>query len=81
MTQNEMQRLLIRIIDEFQWIVWYQEFLRIAVEQLDNPDNRTVDRVELLLSSYLEQSEPHFNNLTMYIRQRDEVQESYLISE
>lgn len=81
MTQNEMQRLLIRIIDEFQWIVWYQELLRIAVDQLDNPDNKTVDRIELLLSSYLEQSEPHFDNLAVYINQSNEVQDTHLITD
>lgn len=72
MTQDETSRLLIRIIDEFQWILWYQELLRIAVDQLDNRDDKTIDRIELLLSSYLDQTECYFDNIQYYISCRDE---------
>jgi hypothetical protein len=72
MTQDEMNCLLIRIIDEFQWIVWYQDFLRIAIEQVENPNSETLDRVELLLSTYLSTVEPHFEQIEWYIKRRDE---------
>jgi hypothetical protein len=73
MTQDETSRLLIRIIDEFQWILWYQELLRIAVDQLDNRDDKTIERIELLLSSYLDQTECYFDNIQYYIKRRNEL--------
>lgn len=81
MTQEETNSLLIRIIDEVHFIMWYQELLKIAVEQLSNPDDKTVDRVELLLSSYLDQTEPYFDALKMYFRRKDDLDANLLISD
>ena len=81
MTQDEMQRLLIRIIDEYQWIVYYQQLLEIAIDQFDNPSGETLDKIELLLSTYLSQVEPYFDNINWYIKSRDESQVNTLTGE
>lgn len=81
MIQDEMQRLLIRIIDEYQWIVYYQQLLEIAIDQFDNPSGETLDKIELLLSTYLSQVEPYFDNINWYIKSRDESQVNTLTGE
>lgn len=78
MTQDEYNRLFIRVLDEIADIKYYQSFLKIALEQLDNPTDFTVHRVELLLSTYLEQVEPYFDNLDYFSKQRDESRNNIL---
>lgn len=71
MTQDEMQRLLIRIVDEVECIFWYYELVQIALEQLKNPNEKTLDRVDLLLSSYSEYCDYHFDELKSYFKRID----------
>lgn len=73
MTHDDAQRLLIRIIDEVNWIMWYQDLLKIAVEQFENRDSETLDKVELLLHSYLDQTEVYFEELKVHIDRRNEI--------
>lgn len=78
MTHDECKRLLIRVFDEIEQIKWYQHYLDIALEQLNNPSVITADRVELLLSSYLEHVEPCFDNLDYFSSQREELRNNIL---
>jgi hypothetical protein len=81
MTQDEYKCLLVRVFDEINHIKWYQHYLNIALEQLDNPTDVTPDRVELLLSTYLQQIEPHFDNLDWFAEQRESSCDSLLTEE
>lgn len=63
MTQDEYKRLLLGVVDDVNFIAYYVDYLRIALEQLENPKEDTLDRVELLLSTFLERAECHFDEL------------------
>lgn len=73
MAQEELQSLLLNIIDEYEAIENYQEMLQIAIEQMDCSDCRTLNRVKLLLSSYLSNVEPHFEKIQHHIKRRDKL--------
>ncbi len=62
MTQDLMI-LLIRLQDELNRLFALLQVLEIALEQLDQPDGKTLSRVDLLISLYLPQAEYHFDEL------------------
>jgi hypothetical protein len=79
MTQDEMQRLLIRIVDEIECVIWYHELIQIALEQLRNPNDKTLHRIDLLLSSYSEYCDHHFDELRTCFRRMDGLNANLLI--
>lgn len=64
MSQNLMS-LAIGASDDLSRLLDLQELLRIALEQFDNPSEKTNQRVDLLLSTYLCQVEPWLDNLEL----------------
>jgi len=79
MTQDESKVLLVSLIDEINQIKEYQEYLKIAYDLIENPSAKTSDRIELLLSTYLQQVEAHFDNLDYLFKQREELYGNLLI--
>lgn len=69
------------MIDEINQIKDYQEYLKIARDLIDNPSGKTSDRIELLLSTYLQQVEPHFDNLDYLFKRREELHGTLLIED
>ena len=65
MTQDEYKRLLLGVVDDVNFIVYYLDYLKIALEQLESPNEKTLDRIELLISGFLEQAECHFEELNI----------------
>jgi NADPH-dependent 7-cyano-7-deazaguanine reductase QueF len=63
MTQDEYKRLLLGVVDDVNFISYYVDFLKIALEQCNSPNENTLDRIELLLSTFLERAECHFEQL------------------
>lgn len=63
MTQDEYKRLLLGVVDDVNFIAYYLDYLKIALEQLESPNEKTLDKVELLLSTFLERAECHFDEL------------------
>lgn len=59
MTKN-VSVLLVRVMDELNALFTLQQLLNIALEQMDNPSEETMDRVDLLISLYLPQAELRF---------------------
>lgn len=71
MTES-LRILLIQLQDELNRLFALLELLRIALEQFDQPDEKTMSRVDLLISLFLPQAEYHFDELksvTTQIRQ------------
>lgn len=60
---EDLRVLLIQLQDELNRLFVLQQLLKIALEQLSNPDDDTVDRLDLLISLYLPQAEHHFDEL------------------
>jgi hypothetical protein len=63
MTQDDSQRLLFQIIDHVNLISYYRGYLEIAVQLMNNPDDKTLDKTELLVSTFLQQVECHFDEI------------------
>jgi len=55
--------LTISALDEFEYIRTFQEVLEICLEQLDNPLDKTLDRVNLLITCYMAGIELHLDEL------------------
>jgi hypothetical protein len=53
MTQDELQCLIFRMMDDINTLSTSQHYLQIALEQLKNTGDKTNVRVELLVSTYL----------------------------
>jgi len=81
MTHDESKTLLVSLIDEINQIKEYQEYLKIAHDLIDNRSAKTSDRIELLLSTYLQQVEAHFDNLDSLFKQREELYGNLLIED
>lgn len=81
MTQDESKVLLVSLIDEINQIKEYQEYLKIAHDLTANPSSKTSNRIELLLSTYLQQVEAHFDNLDHLFKLREELHGTLLIEE
>ena len=79
MTHDESKVLLVSLIDEIHRIQEYQEYLKIARDLINNPSSKTSERIELLLSTYLQQVELHFDNLDFLFKQREELYGNLLI--
>lgn len=60
--------LAIRVIDHIHQLKVLTELLQVCRNELHDPPDRekALDRIELLLNSYLSQSEYHFNELECY---------------
>lgn len=65
MSQAEVMRLAIGASDDLSRVIGLQELLRIALEEFDHPSEKTSQRVDLLLSTYLSQSEPWLEDLKL----------------
>lgn len=65
MSQAEVMRLAIGASDDLSRVLGLQELLRIALEEFDHPSEKTSQRVDLLLSIYLCQSEPWLEDLEL----------------
>lgn len=63
MTQDELQCLILGMMTELDTISKGQHYLQIAIEQLENSDTKTNERVELLVSTYLSLSDCVLDNL------------------
>lgn len=63
MTQDEYKRLLLGVVDDVNFISYYVEFLKIALDECETPNEKTLNRVELLLSTFLERAECHLDEL------------------
>lgn len=63
MTQQEILCLLMEVVDNVNWISYYQHYLKIALEQFERPNDSTTDRVDLLISTFLQQAEWHFDEI------------------
>lgn len=61
--------LLIRLQDELNRLFVLLQVLEIALEQIDQPDEKTMSRIDLLISLYLPQAEYRFDELK-YITDR-----------
>lgn len=64
MTQDEYKRLLLGVVDDVNFIAYYLDYLKIALEQLQKPDEKTLDRVEILVSGFLDLTECHLDELS-----------------
>ncbi|MEH2326057.1 MAG: hypothetical protein V7K32_21355 [Nostoc sp.] len=73
MTQDEYHYLLLSVINEINYIKGCQEYLKIARQLIDTPDSKTSERIELLLSTYLQQTEVSFDNLEYFSKQREKL--------
>jgi len=60
---EDLMVLLIRLQDELNRLFVLLELLRIALEQFDQPNEKSMGRVDLLISLYLPQAEYHFDEL------------------
>ncbi len=65
MTQDEYKRLLLGVVDDVNFIAYYLDYLKIALEQLESPNEKTLDRIELLISGFLQQAECHLEELNI----------------
>jgi hypothetical protein len=81
MTHDESKVLLVSLVDEINQIKEYQEYLKIAYDLIENPTTKTSNRIELLLSTYLQQVEAHFDNLDYLFKQREKLHGNLLIEE
>jgi len=63
MTQDEYKSLLLGIVDNVREITYLLGYLEIALEQSQIPGEKTLDKIELLLSGFLQLSESCFENL------------------
>lgn len=61
--------LAVRASDALQRLLALQELLLICLEQFDNPTEKTQERVDLLISLYLSNSELHFDELRIRLQQ------------
>ncbi|MBD0388104.1 MAG: hypothetical protein ICV54_16735 [Nostoc sp. C3-bin3] len=68
MTQDELQSLLLSMMDDLDAIKKGQHYLQIALEQLDNSEENSRVRIELLLSTYLSLADCIFENLSSDFR-------------
>jgi|GEM_PF-7072606 hypothetical protein len=78
MTQDEMQRLLLEVVDQISRIEKSQQYLHIAIEQLDNSSDKTNLRVELLVSTYLSDTDDALDILRVDFRKLRKVLSSQL---
>lgn len=78
MTQDEMQRLLLSVVDEISRIERDRQYLHIAIEQLDNANDKTNLRVELLVSTYLSDTDDALDELKSHFRKLRKVFSSQL---
>lgn len=73
MAQNDYESLLIRLEDTVDFIRQYQFLLKLAYEEIENPNEEMSQRVEILLSTYLSQVEPHFDAIQIISNKRIEM--------
>lgn len=69
---RDLTILLIRLEDELNRLFVLQQVLQIALEQFNDPDEKTMVRADLLIDLYLAQAEYYFDELkavTSQIRQ------------
>ena len=78
MAQNDYKNLLIRLEDVVDFISQYQLLLELAYEEFENPNEETAKRVEILLSTYLCQVEPHFEIIRAISANRMEIERNKL---
>lgn len=65
MADQTLSSLVIGAIDELNHVLEMQELLRLGLSELDQPSEKTRLRLDLLLNSYLCQSECHFQELQL----------------
>ena len=59
--------LAIRVIDHVHQLKLLTELIQLCRDELDDaPEDKTLNRIGLLLDSYLSQSEYHFNELEVH---------------
>lgn len=61
MTHQDYKRLLNYVLDNVVKVNSYCELLEMALQQLDNPDDKTLDRVSILIEVFLEKSKPYLD--------------------
>jgi len=65
MSKKVIGRLTAQALDELDKIERLQELLNIGLEQVEEPYDIRVRRVELLLVIYVKDIEPHFDDLKL----------------
>jgi hypothetical protein len=68
MTHDELQGLLLNMVDDLNHLKRSREYLEIALEQLDDSDDKCTVRLELLLSTYLSVINCHLDELDSVFR-------------
>lgn len=61
--KKQLSSLTIQASNEYVWVYELQEILKICLEQLDNPSEKTQDRVGLLIQLYLSAVDCHLDEL------------------
>lgn len=81
MTQDEYKRLLLNIVERINQIEIDQQYLQIALEQLENPTKVTNLRVEILVSTYLARVDDALENLKLDSRKLKKGYTTYLVDD
>lgn len=68
MTQNCDNCISQDALFEIDCIEYQRNLLDIALDQLNCEAGINPDRIEILISSYLQHIEPHLDNLRMYLK-------------
>ena len=63
MTQDEYLRLVFSLVNDVDKIKFRQHYLKIILEQLENPKEDTFPRIALLISAYLSEVECHLDDM------------------
>lgn len=73
---RNLSSLIIDALDELDRIETLQDLLEIYLEQGEEPLEKRAARAELLVSSYLCQTEPHFDGLKLLLERIRELLKS-----
>jgi hypothetical protein len=71
MSHLDLDTLQVSVLDEIARIKLYQNFLQIAIQQIDSadfgrPTAENLNRIDLLLDTYISLTQPHFKRLDKY---------------
>lgn len=76
---EQLNSLVIDAIDELECLFYYRQLLDVAQEQLEKK-NKSLDRLDILLSVYLSNFECHMENLQSALNQIKKLLETAKIS-
>lgn len=65
MPKSELSWLVVRALDELDWLYFFQEFISIAIEEMDKPTDaeQRCKRVDMLLTTYEESAKPRLEQM------------------